>query len=808
MSHPLSFAQQRLWFLDQLSPGLATYNCPLVFDIEGPLDLDVLRRALEEIVRRHEPLRTVFVDHGGVPAQHVLPLERFELPCTDLAHVPENERESIVEASIVGETRRPFDLEAGPVIRNSIIRLDTSHHILISVIHHIAFDGWSSSVMLRELAALYDAFSHGHPSPLAELPVRYVEFAAQQRAWLSSAAFDRQMAYWREQLRPPHPVVSWPADRPRPAVQSHNGHRAESLLPDAVVQSMEQFGRGVGATPFMVLLAAYAVLVHRLSGQDEVIIGAASANRNRQELEPLIGFFVNSLALRIDLSNQPSFRELLSRVRRSAIGAYANQDMPFDRLVEELNPARTLAYTPIAQTFLGVDNEYGAGRVTAAGDVLLRRRAAATGTAKFDVMLRVTRAPAGRRVLLDTSDDLFNPETGVAMLAEFCHLVAHLPAHADDPLGRLLLASSSERRRMAADWNRTTTATPSDRTLVDLIDEQVRLRPDTDAILCGDACPSYAALDRRANRLASELQRRGIGADDRVGLCLTRSPELIVAVLAVLKAGGAYVPLDPLYPVERLRFIATDAGCRIILTESSLASFSAGLGVGAVVELHQPDPDTAVFSGPCPATPASLAYVIYTSGSTGKPKGVAVEHRQVVNLVSWALSTFAEEERAGMLASTSMSFDLSVFEWFVPLCSGGTVILVENLLALPEAPARDRVTFVNSVPSVVREFLRGGDFPPHASVVAMAGEPLPTSLVDDVHRQPSVKKVFDLYGPTETTVYATCAAARRWRDADDRPADRQHDCVGARRAWPDRGAGDRRRVVHRRRRRRPRLSRP
>ena len=761
--HPLSFAQQRLWFLDQLSPGLAHYSCPVVFDIEGPVDLDVFRRVLEEIVRRHEPLRTVFVADGGVPQQHVLPHERFELPFVDLSHLPADALASTLDDLIAREIRRPFDLATGPIFRATVVRFSATDHVLIGVIHHIAFDGWSGGIILRELTALYDAFSNRRPSPLAALPLPYTEFAAQQREWASTPAFERQMTYWREQLRSPRAILSLPADRRRTAVQSHRGHRAETYVSDAAVQALEQIGRDERATPFMVLLAVYAALLHRLSGQEDILIGTGIANRTRQELEPLVGFFVNSVVIRLDLSNQPSFRELLRQARRIALDAYANQDVPFERLVEELNPERSLAQTPIAQAFLVADNAYGAGRVSAAGDLILRRRVVSTGTAKFDAMLSVWRHQVGRRVVLDTNADLFNPESGEGMLRDFCYLVEHLSAHADDRLDRLPLASSDLRRRKAIEWNRTTVPTPSHRTLVDLFDEQVRLRPDADAVLCGDDCVSYAALDRRANCLAAELRRRGVDVDDRVGICLQRSPDLIVAALATLKAGGAYVPLDPLYPVERLRFIAADAGCRIILTEPALASLSMALGVGDVIASIDDHPEGD--AQPCPAAPASLAYVIYTSGSTGTPKGVGVEHRQVVNLVTWALAAFAENERAGMLASTSMSFDLSVFEWFVPLCSGGTVILVENLLALPEAPARDRVTFVNSVPSVVREFLRGDQFPASVSVVAMAGEPLPSSLVADVYQRRPDVKVFDLYGPTETTVYATCAL----RDASGAP---------------------------------------
>lgn len=757
-SHPLSFAQQRLWFLDQLTPGLPLYNVPLVFDLEGPLNPETLRRALEELIRRHEPLRTVFPVDGGIPWQQVLPHGRLPLPVEDLSSLPSDERVAALDRLIEAEVRHPFNLQAGPILRTTVVRMASAHHVLVAGIHHISFDGWSSGVFFRELAALYGAFAEGRPSPLPELATRYVDFAAQQREWLTGDTYARQLAYWREQLRPPRPMLAIPTDHPRPAVQTHRGQRAEAELSDTVMTSLQALSRAEGVTLFMTLLAAYGVWLHRLSGQDDLIIGTPIANRTRQEIEPLVGFFANTLALRLDLSGAPTFRELLARTRRVAVGAYANQDLPFERLVEELNPDRSLSHNPIVQTFLVLENPYAAGQVIAVGDVVMRRRQVTTGTAKFDIMLFIRRAPVGRHVVCETSTDLYTAESGRRMLRDFCHLVEGLAEHVDDRLDRLPMWSQADRERVLLDWNSSAAPFAADRTLVELFEAQAMLTPEADAVLCGDERVSYAGLEARANRLARLLRRRGIGPDDRIGVCFHRSSELVVAVLAVLKAGGAYVPLDPAYPLERLRFIAQDAGCRVVLTEPSLQALASATGAELLFSDADAENDVSEpeASGRA-ARPDSLAYVIYTSGSTGTPKGVAIEHRQVVNLVSWATTTFTADERAGMLASTSIAFDLSVFELFVPLCSGGAVILVDNLLALSEAQARTRVTFVNSVPSVVSEFLRVDRLPPSVSLVAMAGEPLHPSLVARVYAEPSVKKVFDLYGPTETTVYATCA---------------------------------------------------
>lgn len=756
LAHPLSFAQQRLWFLDQLSPGLPHYNVPLAFDVDGAVDLDVLRDCLSEVVRQHEALRTVFTQVDGVPQQHVMPHRPLDLPVHDVSGVVEAEREAQVEALIQREVRRPFDLSTGPVFRASVIRVDPVRHVLILAIHHIAFDDWSGGVIFRDLAACYDAFSSGRPSPLTEPKTRYVDFARYQRAWMDSEAFARQLAYWREQLRAPRPALAWATDRPRPSVPTHTGYRVERILPESTLEALRQLGRRDGVTPFMIFTAAYAAFLHRLTGDEDVLIGTPIANRGRQEFEPVVGFFLNSLVLRIAIPARATFRELLTRVRRVAIDAYSNQELPFERLVEELKPERTQGPTPLAQTFLVVHANASLAPAMAIGDVILRRRPAPTGSVKFDAQFAIWPSPQRRRAVLDLSADLFEHDSAERLLGQFCHLLDDLPAHLDEPLDRISIVSARAQRGLVESWNRTDAPVAVDSSLVDLFTARVEATPGADAVLWGEERVSYADLDARARRLASALRAQGVAPGDRVGLVLSRTPDLVASALAVLMVGAAYVPLDPDYPAGRLKFVAADAGCRVVLTQDRWLPLAAELA-SEPLTVESIDDSWAPDAGPCRATPTSLAYVIYTSGSTGTPKGVAIEHRHVVNLVGWACATFHADERAGMLASTSMSFDLSVFEWFVPLCSGGTIVLVDTLLALPDAPARHRVTFVNSVPSVVRELLRKDDLPSTVSIVAMAGEALPQPLVAQVYRQASVKRVFDLYGPTETTVYATSA---------------------------------------------------
>jgi amino acid adenylation domain-containing protein len=761
--YPLSFAQQRLWFLDQLAPGTPLYNIPLVAELEGPLDAPVLARVLEEIVRRHEPLRTVFPHEDGRPRQEVLPAHSFVLSVEDLPNIPDTARDAVLDQRISVESRRPFDLTAGPIFRATLLRLTATRHLLVAAVHHISFDGWSMGIFFRELAALYAAFSTGAPSPLPELPTRYTDFAARQREWLNGDAFAKQMAYWKDHLRPPRPLLALPTDRLRPAAQTFLGQRDHTMLSDALISAVQDFSRREGVTLFMTMLAVYATLLHRLTGQDDVVIGTPIANRTSPEIEPLIGLFANSLALRLNVSGEPTFRALVAQARRVCIGAYSHHDLPFERIVEELNPERSLSHAPILQTFLVLDNTpYAVGDRVAAGPLTIRRRQVTTGTSKFDMTLVIRRGERGRRVSLESSADLFEPATGTRMLHQYCQLIESALEHPESPITRLLLLSEWDRRQVMVDWN--TTARPYDlaKTIVVRFEEQAARTPDADAVVCGGERLSYAALNAHANRLAQELRARGIDRDQRVAICLERTPQLVVAVLAVLKAGGAYVPLDPAYPRDRLAFIMADAGCSLVLTEPTLATLVCGDGRQLLfADQNDNDHPMPAANGEPVAGPRDLAYVIYTSGSTGRPKGVAIEHHSVVNLVSWALDTFSRDELSGMLASTSVSFDLSVFELFVPLCCGGTAILVDNLLRLPKTPAKARVTFINTVPSVMQELLRFDVLPSNVDVVALAGEPLRQSLVERLYEQSPGLKVFDLYGPTETTVYATCALRTR-----------------------------------------------
>ncbi len=756
---PLSFAQQRLWFLDQLSPGTALYNVPLVLDLEGFVDVDALERALREIVQRHEPLRTVFPSEGGLPRQHVRASEWFMLSVENLETGNAAQDTQRLEHRILEEVRRPFDLANGPVFRATLASTTATTHALIVMIHHISFDGWSSGVFFRELSALYGAFLIGQPSPLPDLPISYREYSTRQRDDAGSERVQRQLSYWVDTLRPPRPTLALPADRPRPAVQTHRGWRVTAPLPTHLMAALHDLARREGVTLFMAVLAAHATLLHALAGQDDVIVGTPIANRTRPDLEPLIGFFANSLALRLDLSGDPPFRTLLQQAKRVALDAFGHQDVPFERIVEALNPERTLTHAPIAQTFLVLDNSPRAfSDALTIGGLVMRRRAVDTGTSKFDLTLVLRPREEARRATVEVNADLFDEPAAPRLLRMMTTLFEGMVSNPDRTISRLPLLSAHDRHQVAVDWSHGRPCAQDTRTIINLFEEQAIRHADDVAIICGEERVTYASLQGRVRALARRLAASGVAPEDRVGICMTRSADLVVAVLAVLKAGGAYVPLDAVNPDDRLRFISADAGCAMVLTDAVTAGRVAAWAPHALVVDGFPAGEADARDDIGPTDDGTrLAYVIFTSGSTGVPKGVAVEHRQVVNLVRWAVETWSDHECSGMLASTPLGFDLSVFELFVPLCAGTTVILVDHLLALSRAPARAQVTFLNTVPSVMAEYLRRAVLPEGVSVVALAGEPLSQSLVTDIQRHSPIVAVFDLYGPTETTVYATFA---------------------------------------------------
>ncbi|HLL48448.1 MAG TPA: amino acid adenylation domain-containing protein, partial [Longimicrobiaceae bacterium] len=763
---PLSFAQQRLWFLDQMAPGSTAYNVTAAYHLRGRLDAAALERALDEVRRRHESLRTVFRVRGGEPVQVVLPWRPAPLPVTEPAGLPRAEQEAAADRRVAEMAGTPFDLAAGPLFRAELVRLGAEEHVLAFGMHHIVSDGWSMGVFNRELRTLYEAFAAGLPSPLPELEIQYADFAVWQREQLAGEALERQVAFWRGALRDA-PVLDLPTDRPRPAVQTSHGAAHELLLPRALADRLRALGEREGATPFMVLMAGWQLLLARWSGQDDVVVGTPVAGRNRREIEGLIGFFVNTLAIRVDLSGRPDFRELVRRVREASFAAFAHQDLPFEKIVEELKPERDPGRPPLFQVVFALQN--------APGDPMESPGLGWSGwrregrTAKYDLSLVLVDTPDGLGGGLEYNTDLFDRATVERMAAQ---LRTVLEAAAADPAAAaadLPLLAPGE-RELLAEWSVSGAPEAPARCVHELFAEQAARVPERAALVFGSERVAYAELDRRSDALALRLAELGVGPDARVGVCIERSPAMVAALLAVLKAGGAYLPLDPEYPDERLAFMLADAGARVLLTSAELRDRFAGFD-GEVVALDtEGENDTSgeraavagrsLFPVPCSLSPDNLAYVIYTSGSTGEPKGTGVPHRAIPGFFRGADYARFDGDQV-TLQHSSVSWDALTLELWSALLTGGTCVLQPGRGGEPEElelQVREHGVdtlwltsayfdlVVDTRPGAlagVRQLLVGGDAlsPGH---VRRALEAFPEL------------RLVDGYGPSECTVFAAC----------------------------------------------------
>ncbi|HEV8580076.1 MAG TPA: non-ribosomal peptide synthase/polyketide synthase [Thermoanaerobaculia bacterium] len=756
-SLPLSFAQRRMWFLEQLEPGVAVYNIPGEVRLAGRLDLPALAAALGEISARHEALRTVFVLEGGEAVQRVEPPGPQALPMVDLSPLPDGARQDEAERRVREEARRPFDLVRGPVWRALLLRWSEEEHRLLVTFHHIAADGWSVGVFLDELSAAYGALARRAAPALPDLPVQYPDFALWQREWLQGKTLERELAYWRGRLAG-LPVLELPADRPRPAVRDPRGAVRSLAVPSDTVAAVTQLARREGLTLFMTLLGVFQTLLARLSGELAVPVGSPVANRRRPEVEGLIGLFVNTLVLDVRIGDDPALRDFMARVREACLDAYAHQDLPFERLVEELQPSRELSQNPLFQVVLVLEEPLPA---RTAGELVLEPVRSHSGTAKFDLVLAVSpRADGGWDVFAEYSVALFDPATIDRLLRHWQMLVEG--AAAADPAVRLSglpLLTAAERQQVFAEWNDTGAPYPSGLCLHHLVAAQAARTPDAEAVVGEAERLTYRELLLRSGRLARFLRGQGVGPEVRVGICLERTPDLIAAILGVLQAGGAYVPLDPAYPQERLEVMLIDSQAQVLLTESALAGRLAFFAAPTLLLDVDCERIQAAAEPPGPAREAgggNMAYVIFTSGSTGRPKGVAIEHRSAVTFVHWSLETFPWEDLAGSLAATSVCFDVSIFEIFVPLSMGGKVILAPNVTGLPQLKAIREVKLVTGVPSPMAELV-DRPLPAGLRTVKLAGEPLKPDLVERVYAHPQVERVYNLYGPTEDTTYSTCA---------------------------------------------------
>ena len=772
---PLSFPQQQFWLLDQAEPNSSHYNIRTAIKITGPLEAARLQQAFAEIVASHEILRTKFVLNEGSPVQVIESSLPFALDVSDLSSVSTSKREAEVQRLLAVEAEEHFDLAHGPLFRAKLLKLDRDEHLLLMTLHHIICDGWSIDVLLHEITTRYQT---GAPAP--QLQLQYADFALWQREHFQSEAFKRQVDYWKQKLANSPAALELPTDYRRPATRTFNGAQESVLLPAGLSRGVKALGQREGATLFMTLLAAFQTLLFRYSGQDDIVVGSPIAGRTLVETENLIGAFVNTLALRGNLSGNPTFREFLGRVRETALESYTHQDVPFEKLVEELRPDRSTNRTPLFQSMFALQNL--PTDIAVAGLTLSSLKLDRTKS-KFDLTLEVEEQTNGLRASFEYNTDLFAPATVQRMLEHFQNLLTTVVANPDQTLSDLSLLSESEREKLLVEWNDTAAEFSNDATIHELFEAQVARTPDASAAEFEGDQLTYRELNARANQLARYLGKQGVGPEVLVGVCVERGFEMLVSILAVLKAGGAYVPLDPTYPPERIAFMIEDAGLTLLLTQDRLvkdipASHARIIRVDGDAEIIARENDQNPMGE---ITPRNLAYIIYTSGSTGNPKGVAVEHRSLVNFVEAAVAAYEIKPGDRVLQFASLSFDLSAEEIYPALICGATVVLrTDEMISSP----RDfldqcnawRVTVLDLPTAYWHELTdaldqEGVTLPASVRLVIIGGEKALLERVRVWQRfaGESVRLV-NSYGPTETTVVATMCDLGRQDTNGSRPS--------------------------------------
>lgn len=744
-----------MWFLERLQPANPAHNLFAALRLTGRLDLPALEQGLDEIVRRHEALRTIFfATESQHPGQQIAPTLNVPLRLVNLSGSPESEREVQAQRLAIQESRRPFDLTQGPLLRTTLIQVGEEQHMLALTMHRMVSDQWSLGVMVRELAALYEAFSRGKPSPLPDLSIQYADYARRQREWLAGEESRQQLSYWKRQLSDAPEILELPTDRLRPSVHTFRGAREPMILPKSLSEALKELSQCEGVTLFVTLLAAFQTLLARYTSQDDIIVGSPVAGRTMAGTKELIGLFENTLVLRTDLSNDPSFRELLRRVREMVLAAYTHQDQPFAKLVEELQLRRDLSRNPLFQVKFALEDAPKAAFELQ--ELTVRHQEIDRKTTRFDLGLQLADTPEGLRGSFEYNTDLFDAATIRRMAGHLYVLLEGILADPEKRPSELPLLAAAERHQLLIEWNDTERFYPRDKTLHQLFEEQVERTPDAVAVTYEQQQVTYRELNQRANQVGHHLRRLGVEPEARVGIMVDHSIEMVVALLGILKAGGAYVPLDPAYPEERLSFMLEDAEVSLLLTQERLGE-TLPEHTAHVVYL---DSDKAIvqesvenlFGG---AGAENLAYVMYTSGSTGRPKGVAIEHRNTVALSYWANEVYAPEHLAGVLASTSITFDISVFELFGPLSWGGKVILPG------EGGTPEDVTLIQMVPSSMDTLLRDDDVPASVRIVSLGGEALQNVLAQRIYQRETIQQVLNFYGPTEDTVWSTVALVKR-----------------------------------------------
>jgi amino acid adenylation domain-containing protein len=757
---PLSFDQQGLWFLYQLNPESPFYNIPTSLRLSGSLDVQALKLSINDIVKRHEALRTVFCSEGKETVQRVYADLTIDLPIEDLTQLEDKTQEVAIKQLSNGETRKFFNLGQLPLLRCKLLTLSVTEHILIINVHHIVFDGWSVSLLNKELKMFYAYHTAGEPTMLGDFPIQYGDFSVCQREWLHGEVLENQLQYWKERLAGAPPVLELPTDRPRPVVQSFNGGRDCMMFDRDTADAVKALSRQERSTLFMTLLAILQVLLYRYTHQQDIVVGFPISGRQQKETKGLIGLFVNTLALRTDLSGNPSFYEILRRVRENARDAYAYQGLPFEKIVEELKPERSLGYNPLVQVIFTLEGF--SIEALHLDSFAIQPEEIDSGVEKFDLTVSAKETPEGLRFFWSYNSDIFNPDTIERMMRHFQRLLKQIVEHPDKPISDYELLAPEERQQLLFDWNATEANYPKEQCIQQLFEAQVARTPEAVAVVSQGQQLSYADLNTRANRLAHYLIEQGVGADTLVALCLERSLDLVVALLGILKAGGAYVPLDPGYPQERLAFMLEDTDAPVLITQSSLQAVlpphtATVLCLDNAVDLLA---DYADANPAVDTQPQHLAYINYTSGSTGKPKGVCIPHQAVTRLVFGANYVTLDANKT-LLHMAPISFDAATFELWGALLHGGRCVLYPDRIPTPEGlktiiaeQGVDTLWLTAAFFNVVVDSDVG--ILSDVKQLLTGGEALSVSHIRKALQQLKTTQLVNGYGPTESTTFTCC----------------------------------------------------
>ncbi len=761
----LSYAQQRMWFLWQLDPASGAYNLPGAVRLKGALSLRALEQAFASLVARHETLRTVFQRQADDRLLQVAIEPSVAVEHLDFSALAFDAREQAVNQAATQQSLLPFDLENGPLLRVQLLKLDAQEHVLLLTLHHIVSDGWSMNVLIDEFIRCYDAHERHETPQLPALPIQYSDYALWQRRWLEAGEQARQLEYWQARLGDEHPVLELPTDRPRPAMPSYQGTRHNFAIDSGLAAQLRSCAQKHNVTLFMLLLGAFNVLLHRYTGQGDIRVGVPIANRNRGEVEGLIGFFVNTQVLRTELTGQTRVAELLQGIKEHALGAQAHQELPFERLVEALKVERSLSHTPLFQVMYNHQPVVAdIASVSTASGLELALVEWQGRTTQFDLTLDTYEKSGTLHAAFTFANDLFDAPSITRMAQHWVSLLHALVAGDEQRIGELPMLAAEEQQVLLRAWNQTAQAYPTEQGIHQLIEEQVRRTPDAPALVFGATTLSYAQLDARANQLAHALREQGVGPDVLVGICVERSVEMVVGLLAILKAGGAYVPLDPEYPQERLAYMIQDSGIQLLLSQQSLQALLPINGVQVIV-LDQAPGWLDGYSSESPAVAIqalNLAYVIYTSGSTGKPKGAGNSHRALVNRLCWMQQAYGLDASDAVLQKTPFSFDVSVWEFFWPLMTGARLVVAapgehREPARLIETIGLHAITTLHFVPSMLQAFIHepGVGACTNLKRIVCSGEALPLDAQLQVFAKLPAAGLFNLYGPTEAAIDVT-----------------------------------------------------